>query len=82
MWIPVGIGLMVAVGLVAVALTRRSATSRGSGLSSEQWIALGIVFMGAGAATMSTLGYPMLGMMGVGVIFLARGLTARRDHSR
>ena len=81
MWISVAIGLVIAVGLIVLALIRRSTRSPGSELSSEQWIALGIVFMAVGAGTMSTLGNAMIGVIVVGVLFLGRGMNAKRSDS-
>ena len=68
-------------GIVAVGASRGRGASPPAEMTSQQWIALGTVFLVVGIATMPTLGLGMIGMTVGGVIFLAMGLRARRDEA-
>jgi hypothetical protein len=84
MWILIGIVAgFVAVGvlLIAAFVTRRSGdTARlGAEMTGDQWLTLGIVFAGAGAALMAAIGVWMIGMVATGVIYMGIGIWMKRN---
>jgi hypothetical protein len=85
MWIVVGLLVgLVAVGvlLVAALIARRRGepTRLGTQMSGDQWLTLGVVFAGAGAALMATLGIWMVGMVAIGVVYMGIGISMKRSN--
>jgi hypothetical protein len=85
MWVLVGIVVvLVAVGVglaAAVVARRRSETAPlGAEVTADQWITLGIVFSGAGAALTATIGVWMIGMVVLGIVYMGIGMWMKRNH--
>lgn len=85
MWVLVGLVVgLVAVGValaVAVVARRRSeGVPLGSEMTSDQWLTLGIVFAGAGAALTATIGVWMIGMVVLGIVYMGIGIRMKRNH--
>lgn len=86
MWVIIGIivGLLAILGLFVtmVAVQRRTPDdSVGTDVTAEQWFGLGVTFIGAGVALLLTLGPAMIGMIGVGAVFVVLGARIRRDQA-
>jgi hypothetical protein len=84
MWILIGIVVgLVAAGVVLAAIVvarRRSAAGRpGAEMTADQWLTLGIVFAGAGAALTATIGVWMIGMVVLGIVYMGIGIWVKRN---
>jgi hypothetical protein len=79
-WTLIGLGVGVAVGLTILAFTRRSAAQ--SQPTSEQYIAMGAVFLAVGGGTVATIGFGMLGVAVLGAVLLAEGTRRRAAEQR
>lgn len=84
MWILIGVMIgLVAGGVLLVAMVvarnRSGSPSAAAALTADQWLTLGIVFSGVGAALMATIGVWMVGMVAIGVIYLGIGISMKRS---
>ena len=84
MWILIGIVVgLVAVGVVLVAVVvarrRSEAGPLGAEMTADQWLTLGIVFAGAGAALTATIGVWMIGMVVLGIVYMGIGIWMKRN---
>lgn len=84
-WVLAGIvvGLVVVgVLLVAVLVARRrpDAAPLGAEMTADQWLTLGIVFAGAGAALTATVGVWMVGMVVLGIVYMGIGIWMKRSN--
>ena len=82
-WMLLG-GIVFGVVLAAVVLyaaTRRSDAEWSNNMTGDQWLTLGIVFTGAGTALTASVGPAMLGMVALGLIYMAMGVSTKRKES-
>ncbi len=82
-WIVIGLAIgLVAVGVaVAVALVAgRRGTDRPE-MSGDQLFTLGVVFTGTGLALALTINLGMLGMMALGIVYMAMGARMKRAEA-
>ena len=75
MWILVGIALAA----VVVARRRSKRGPLGAEMTADQWLTLGIVFAGAGAALTATIGVWMIGMVVLGIVYLGIGIWMKHN---
>lgn len=79
-WVFIGIaGAALLTLIVALTMRRSRDPNPRPELTSEQWTAIGFVFVGAGVAITSTQGASGIGMIAVGVLYLVMGYRARHS---
>jgi len=75
--IALGVGLLavvISIGVMFMIRRRSAGEPFGSELTADQWIALGVVFTGAGVALVISLGPGAIALLAVGAIYLAMGV--------
>lgn len=85
MWILASIVVVALVAIVVVVLLWRRGRGTDGGPAAEAsssgesgtFIAIGFVFVAAGVALMFSIGPSMIGVMGLGAVFLVIGLSRR-----
>lgn len=82
-WVVVAlvIGLIaVAVGLTAVVVVRRRSPGSAPEMTGDQLLTLGVIFTGTGVALGLTIGPAMLGIMALGIVYMAMGAWMKRQE--
>ncbi len=73
-------GVVVAGAVIYAATRRRSDPEWSNTMTGDQWLTLGIVFTGAGTALTASVGPAMLGMVALGLIYMAMGVSTKRKE--
>jgi hypothetical protein len=85
-WVLVGItmGLLVTVGLAVLVVVRRRkmGATAADEMTGDQWLTMGVVFMGAGVALMAAIGPHMAFMLAIGVVYMAIGLRVKSQEPK
>lgn len=82
-WVVVAlaIGLVaVAVGVIAMVVVGRRTPGSTPEMTGDQFLTLGIVFIGAGVALMVAIGPGMIGIMVLGIIYMGMGARMKRQE--
>ena len=83
MWIVIGliIGLIAVVATgVLVYMMRSDPGESKKEMTGDEMFMLGVVFTGSGVALFVSVGPAMLGMLALGIIFMATGAKKKRDE--
>jgi hypothetical protein len=85
-WVLVGIalGLLATVGVAVLVVVRRRkmGATAGEEMTGDQWLTMGVVFMGAGVALMASIGPHMAFMLAIGVVYMAIGLRVKSQEPK
>lgn len=84
MWIAFGVGLTLVVVLivlvVVIGVRRRQPDRSPKEMSGDEMFNLGVVFTGAGVALFVSVGPSMIGLLALGLIFMATGARKKREQ--
>ena len=82
-WILIAIGAAAGIILsISLLIKRRRSDGQSApvDMTGDQWLALGVVFLGAGVALWISTGPAMLGMVALGIIYIGMGVTKKREE--
>lgn len=82
--VAIALGLLATIGLGVLVVVRRRkmGATVPDEMTGDQWVTLGVVFMGAGVALVATIGLQMLFMVAIGAIYLAIGARMKSRESK